>query len=131
MVNVRGWWEMIPSPAPQPARRVMNHGKEQMATCKKCLVIGAASMALAIGCGAFGAHALKSILQEGVKAGELTESESLDTSHGWDVAVRNHGIHSLGLVFLGLAWPEHFLADLAWPGFRSGQVFLDWPGRLR
>ena len=81
----------------------MNHGMEQMATCKKCLVIGAASMALAIGCGAFGAHALKSILQEGVKAGELTENETLDTSHSWDVAVWNHGIHSLGLVFLGLA----------------------------
>jgi uncharacterized membrane protein YgdD (TMEM256/DUF423 family) len=74
-----------------------------MVPCKKCLVIGTASMALAIGCGAFGAHALKSVLLERVEAGEIKDVERFDTSHSWDVAVRNHGIHSIGLVLLGLA----------------------------
>jgi uncharacterized membrane protein YgdD (TMEM256/DUF423 family) len=74
-----------------------------MVSCKQCLVIGTASMALAIGCGAFGAHALKSVLLDRVEAGEMTDAERFDTSHGWDVAVRNHGIHSIGLVLLGLA----------------------------
>ncbi|MDP7206268.1 MAG: DUF423 domain-containing protein, partial [Pirellulaceae bacterium] len=85
-----------------------------MATCKKCLVIGAVSMAMAIGCGAFGAHALKSMLLEDVKAGEITDIERLDTSHSWDVAVRNHGIHSLGLVGLGLATSLCSPALLRW-----------------
>ena len=74
-----------------------------MATCKKCLVIGAASMALAVCCGAFGAHAIKSLLLEQVETGELTDIERVDISHSWDVAVRNHAVHSVSLILLGLA----------------------------
>ena len=73
-----------------------------METCRKCLVIGAASMALAVSCGAFGAHRIKSVLLDQVEAGEITGVERIDTSRSWDVAVRNHGIHSIGLVLLGL-----------------------------
>jgi uncharacterized membrane protein YgdD (TMEM256/DUF423 family) len=74
-----------------------------MVTCKKCLVIGAASMALAVCCGAFGAHTIKSLLLEQVETGELTNIERLDISHSWDVAVRNHAVHSVSLILLGLA----------------------------
>ena len=76
---------------------------EDMVTCKKCLVIGAASMALAVCCGAIGAHAIKSALREQVEAGEITDVERFDISHGWDVAVRNHAVHSVSLILLGLA----------------------------
>ena len=90
-----------------------------MESCKKCLVIGAASMAIAVFCGAIGAHAIKSVLLQQVDKGEITDVERFDISHSWDVAVRNHAVHSLSLILLGLA------VSFCSPGYlRSARALL-------
>jgi uncharacterized membrane protein YgdD (TMEM256/DUF423 family) len=61
------------------------------------LALGALLAGLAVGIGAFGAHALKPMLQ----ASGLAET--------FETAVRYHFYHALGLLLLGLAqsrWPE-------------------------
>ena len=75
--------------------------------CEKCmknsLLIGALSMGLAVALGAIGAHAIKSVLETKVSAGEMTDIERLDVTHSWDTAVQLHSAHSLGLILIGLA----------------------------
>lgn len=71
--------------------------------CRKCLVAGSLSMVLAVAAGAIGAHLINSRLVKQVEEGSIGETERMDIRHSWDVAVRTHAVHSLGLLLLGLA----------------------------
>jgi len=66
---------------------------------RSCLALAAIALALAVACGAFGAHALKSRLS----------SEQMATFH---TAVQYHFWHALGLLAVGLLWLQR--SDLAW-----------------
>ena len=85
-------------------------------TCKQCLVVGAISMTIAVAAGAIGAHLIKSKLERQVQANSITDIERFDISHSWDVAVRMHGLHSLGLIVIGLAVGSCSPRCLRWVG---------------
>lgn len=72
-------------------------------TARLALVLASAAMFLAVGLGAFGAHALKARLSP-----EMTTV--------WQTAVQYHAWHALGLFGLGLLmlhWPERLGLGLA------------------
>ena len=74
-------------------------------TARSVLALAALLMFLAVGCGAFGAHALR---------GRLAP----DMAAVWQTAVQYHAWHALGLLAIGLLllhWPERsLLAIAAW-----------------
>ncbi|MFO1306144.1 MAG: DUF423 domain-containing protein [Burkholderiales bacterium] len=72
-------------------------------TARLALAAGSLAMLLAVGLGAFGAHALKARL-------------SPEMSAVWQTAVQYHAWHALGLFGLGLLmlhWPERLGLGLA------------------
>jgi uncharacterized membrane protein YgdD (TMEM256/DUF423 family) len=78
------------------------------------LAIGSLSAALAVACGAFGAHALEARL-------------SPDRLATWDLAGRYHLSHSLAIVLAALAaglWPESPWPTRAAWAFLAGSVFF-------
>jgi uncharacterized membrane protein YgdD (TMEM256/DUF423 family) len=74
-------------------------------TARSLLGIAALAMLLAVGAGAFGAHALRARLAP-------------DMAAVWQTAVQYHAWHALGLLAIGvlmLQWPERgLLAVAAW-----------------
>jgi uncharacterized membrane protein YgdD (TMEM256/DUF423 family) len=80
-----------------------------MITAKSILIVGALSNALCVGLGAFGAHALKDLLE---KNGYLKTYET---------AVQYHFVHSLALLLVGIL----VLKFEMHPYFRwSGALFM-------
>lgn len=72
-----------------------------MSNPKIILITASFLLALAVAAGAFGAHALRSILTP----------ERLDT---WETAVQYHAWHALGLMIIALAG-AHFQLSMFWP----------------
>lgn len=72
-------------------------------SARPVLTVAAVLMFVAVGCGAFGAHALRTRLAP-------------DMAAVWQTAVQYHAWHALGLLGIGLLllhWPERSLLGIA------------------
>jgi len=65
------------------------------------LLTGALIGALAVGCGAFGAHVLQGALERAAGKGELSEQQVAKRLANWETAARYQMYHALALLAVG------------------------------
>lgn len=85
--------------------------------CQTWLVVGALLGALSVGCGAFGAHGLKSRF---VVEGQLSEAAQQKLAN-WETAARYQMYHALALLAIGLASQRQ---TSAWLSLAGGAMTL-------
>lgn len=85
-------------------------------TPKIIIIIGSVAMAIAVGAGAFGAHALKTVLS----------AERLET---WQTAVQYQAWHALALLLVGVI-ASHFELNLNIPAYLFLAGILIFSGSL-
>lgn len=87
-----------------------------MTNPKIIIALASILLALAVGAGAFGAHALKNVLSP----------ERLQT---WETAVQYHAWHALGLLAIALI-SSHFQIDLKWVSILISAGIIIFSGSL-
>jgi len=90
------------------------------------LVIGAVLGALAVACGAFGAHVLKGALSKSTIKQELGEQEIAAKLSNWETAARYQMYHALALLAVGFLAARNptRVADLAGCAFTAGTLIF-------